>query len=184
MIITPSQIASQYLEVPTAWDHTSDYDWTTHAVPGYFKVWIPKGRLTEISLLVFGAGSEYGTICLSYGKLPGPWDDDGPFARHGSVPLDELDSTAFQFAGTGQVVRQPFPTPFPGGNTWLYGAIAGGNPFALQVVMRLSDEVVPPEPEVTQKCTLKTGTTKLVINTGGRLPKSTEIKKNKFVMEF
>ncbi len=184
MIITPSQVLSQYTEIPIGWDHNTDIDWMTHQVPGHFKIFIPNGRLKEISLLVFGAGSVYGTICLKYGSLPGPWNDQGPFARHGQVALDALDNTTFQFAGTGQVVRQVFSKPPPGGDTWLYGAIAGGNPFALQVVMRLAAAPVIPEPVGKQKVLLKADTTKLVIVTGGRVPKSTSVQPNKIVMEF
>ena len=35
-----------------------------------------------------------------------------------------------------------------------------------------------------ERTDLKAGTTRLVINTGGRVPKSAETKPNKIVMEF
>lgn len=187
MIITPSQNATDYLEVPYGWDRTSDIDWSTPQgqVPSYFRIWIPKGRLTQISILIHSGGSQYGTACLRYGGLPGPWDDEeGPFARHGSVELDDLNSTAFQFAGPGQIVHQVWPVPFPGGGAWLYGAIAAVNLFKLQVVLRLSEVVVLPASVVRQECTLKPGTTKLVILAGGRKPKKTTVNKRNIVMEF
>ena len=168
-LITPQMPEAGYVEIPYGADHSAtDIGWTTHTVPGYFKVWIPRGRVNQIGLLVFGAGAEYGTICLSYGKLPTAWDDQGPFARHGQVPLDQLNQTVFQFAGTGQVVWQIFPTPFLGGDTWLYGAIAGGSPFALQVVMKMEPvDVEPPVPPVPvdkkQECTVKPTTGRLVV---------------------
>ena len=193
-LITPQQPESGYVEIPYGADHAAtDVGWTltripnVQEIPGYFKLWIPRGRVTRIALLVFGAGSEYGTMCLSYGKLPTSWDDQGPFARHGSVPVDQLDNTTFQFSGNGQVINQVSSTPLPYGDAFIYGAIAGGNPYALQVVM----EAIPvpvdppvPAPVKVQKCTLNAGTTRLVILTGGRNPKSTETKPNKIVMEF
>ena len=189
-LITPQQPESGYVEIPYGADHAAtDVGWTTHAVPGYFKLWIPRNRVTRIALLVFGAGSEYGTICLRYGALLEPWDDQGPFSRHGTVEVDDLNSHVFQFSGNGQVINQVSQTPLPYGDAFIYGAIAGGNPYALQVVMEaLPAVVVPPvEPSPAvkvQKCALKAGTTKLIIKTGGRIPLLTTVKANKIVMEF
>jgi hypothetical protein len=163
MIITPETIESQYLEVPFGADHqASNIDWVTPPaqVPGHFKVWIPKSVLLKIGVLIFGAGSEYGTICLNYGALPGPWSDEGTFARHGQVPLDQLANAVFQFAGTGQVVYQMFDPPFQGGGVYLYGAVAGGNPYKLQVVKQVAST---PPVEKPQQVTWKPGTTKLVV---------------------
>lgn len=165
MIITPSTTESDYIEIPFGADHqASDIDWTTPAgqVPGHFKVWIPKGVLLKLGVLIFGAGNSYGTICLNYGALPGPWEDSGPFPQNGSVPLDKLYNTAFQFSGTGQVVWQFFNPVFPDGGVYLYGAVAGGNPYKLQVVKEVTEVVTPPT-EKPQKVTWKPGTTRLVI---------------------
>jgi len=189
MIIIPQQPESGYIEIPFNANHADmSFDWTTHQIPGYFKLWIPKASVMRIALLVFGAGSEYGTMCLSYGKLLTAWNDQGPFARHGQVPVDQLDNTVFQFAGTGQVINQVSQTPLPYGDVFIYGAIAGGNPFAFQVVMKTIPAVVvppdEPDPSVRQVCVLKPGITRLVIQTGGRVPLLTTVKANKIVMEF
>ena len=175
MIITPSTRESDYIEIPFGADHqSSDIDWTTpeNQVPPYFKVWIPRSTLLKLGVLIFGAGSEYGTICLSYGALPGPWSDEGPFPQNGSVPLDKLKDTAFRFSGNGQVVYQMFNPAFPGGNVYLYGSVAGGNPVKLQVVKDVTAVVAPPVPDdgKPQQVTWKPGTNRLVVlGAGGPL---------------
>jgi len=193
VIITPSTRELDYIEIPFGSDHqAADIDWTTPQgqVPGHFKVWIPRGVLLKIGVLIFGAGNQYGTICLNYGRLPGPWNDQGPFPQNGSVPLDRLNNTVFQFSGNGQVVWQFFSPAFPGGGVFLYGAVGGGNPYKLQVVKDVQAVVTPPVPTpdpITvkkQEVTLKPGVTHLVIWNGGRTGKIGNQNAKRTVVEF
>ena len=176
MIITPSQIESQYTEIPYG-SPQGDYGWVIgknpayaqHGVygtpPSYFKVMMPAGRVKRFSMNIMGSSNQTGLACLSYGSLPGPFESDGPYVRHNTVLIEKLKDTLFQWTTNGQVIHQVYSSPIVGGK-YLY-CVLYGTPYAVQVDMQMAPAVVTPpvDPieDVVQKCTLKDATTKFVI---------------------